>query len=431
MVPKRPVPVPMYLCGLGPSCCAADKAIGGHMAKTYPEGTKLLQWFLAKEREKMIVRRHVILPDGKRSFERFPVNRYSHLTSKRDLEDFVIRLNGKDPAIERIKAKLSFKHAFISPDFMDDYRENYLFQQVPTQKDAQSMYGYLEHYALRFFIEQLGLKNPLEWHRHQNILGRYLLNKPDDTLEAEKLIFPNGTIKSAKLIRMTINELNRFMRYLHLKRPDEVPPLKFEPISRAAFKEHEARRKLLGEGRVSRYVKPEHYKKIVDALEEQKISWRFAVYLAHEYGLRRNETMGLQLEDLKKSHLFLQRQFTGNDKTGHPKYKPLKNRLPRRIPHWFTQPKQTYHLIEELSKGLIHPDTLSVSFSTLVADLKLPPYVFHDLRRTFITNAVKKGVTAEDLRLAVGHSSIETTYKYYVMDARELEDEIYLPDDAA
>ncbi len=51
--------------------------------------------------------------------------------------------------------------------------------------------------------------------------------------------------------------------------------------------------------------------------------------------------------------------------------------------------------------SLLHPDTLSGNFTKLIEQLKIEPYIFHDLRRAFITNAIRKGVEPEDLRLAV------------------------------
>ncbi len=400
------------------------------MSRSYPNGTRFTAWSLVKDGDKQAIRRWATLPDGTQKFERFPLKKYEHIRgNKRELEDFVIRLNGKDPRVERIKSMLAFKHAYISDDLMDDYRENYLFQQIPTRKDALSMFQYLNKYCLEFFISKSDLKNPLDWHRHQHVWGKYLLNKKDDDLDSEKLIFNPGEIKSAKVIRYTVNELNRFMKYLHLKRPDEVPALTFEPISRAAYKEHEARRKMTNETHVSKYVKPADWEKIRKRLEDQKAPWRFAVYLAYHYGLRRNETMGLQATDVRKAYLACDRQFSGHDKFKQPIYKPLKNRLPRRIPHWLGEAAQAYAWINDMQKGLVHPDTLTNHFASLVKALELPDYVFHDLRRTFITNAVKKKVEPEELRLAVGHSNIQTTYKYYVMDARELEEEIWIPED--
>lgn len=67
----------------------------------------------------------------------------------------------------------------------------------------------------------------------------------------------------------------------------------------------------------------------------------------------------------------------------------------------------------------------------LVKELQLDDYIFHDLRRSFITNAVRRGIPVEELRLAAGHSNGQTTYKFYVMDGRALDDDIWQPEDVA
>lgn len=391
----------------------------------FPPNSKFRDWTIVQDGQRRVIRRWVRLPDGTDKFERYPSVKYSHLVGKA-LDEFVIRLNGKDPEEERVRAVVAFKHAFLSVDFMERYRDDFLFQQVPSRKDAQTLYKYLNEYALNFFISKLGLKNPLEWHRSQPVWGKYLLNRTGDELDPALRIFPEGVHMSSKVLRYTVNELNRLMGYLHLQRPDEVPPLKFTPISKAAYKLHDAQRLLANGAHVSRYVKPEHWEKIYAELERLQPTWRFPLYLAHAYGLRRKEAMALLPQDVRKAHLSVERQWGPG---GNPL--PLKNRKPRKVPHWFNGASQAHAWTSGAIGGdpLPHPDTLSLWFTELCRSLDLPPYTPHDLRRTFITNAVRAGHPPEETRLAAGHSDIQTTYRYYVMDARELEDAPYVPDD--
>ncbi|MEK6556768.1 MAG: hypothetical protein AABZ14_00495, partial [Candidatus Margulisiibacteriota bacterium] len=69
----------------------------------------------------------------------------------------------------------------------------------------------------------------------------------------------------------------------------EVPILKFEPFTRAALKEHEGRRKLREDVHESKYIPDEDWARIKAVLETRGSQWRFPVYLAYYYGLRRNE----------------------------------------------------------------------------------------------------------------------------------------------
>ncbi len=216
--------------------------------KVYPAGTKFRSWSLltSKKEHEYTIRRWVEYPDGIKKFERLPKKQYEDLLGKpKALGDFVVRLNGKDPTEERALAKAAFKHAYINSELLQDYLENYLSLHIPNKKDAKSLFAYLTKYGLTFFIEKLGLVDPISWHKQQYVWGKYLLNKDKTGIEDTKRIFKNGEIKSAKVLKYTVNEMNRFMKYLHLKRPVEVVVLSFEPLTKATLKEHEVQLNLL------------------------------------------------------------------------------------------------------------------------------------------------------------------------------------------
>jgi integrase len=135
----------------------------------------------------------------------------------------------------------------------------------------------------------------------------------------------------------------------------------------------------------------------------------------------------LQPKDLKKGFLSIERQLRSNV-DDNKLYKPLKSRFTRKTPHWFCTPAMTYELIQGIENLTLNSDHISHLFSDLMEKLNLPNYVIHDLRRTFITNCVRKGIAREELRLAVGHVDSSTTDKYYVMDIRDIDGEIWKPD---
>jgi integrase len=394
-------------------------------AKTYPKDSQFEAWFLAKEAGSYTIRRFVNrYGDGKRiGSQRLPLQKFRHLLDNpKELADFVVRLNGKDPVAERAKGAAEFRHAYVSEELLTDYVQNYLLQQIPTKKDAGTMYRYLRSYALRFFLLKMKVMNPIDWHRNQNVWGKYLLNREEDKLDDALRLFEPNELRSAKVLRQIVNEMNRFMRYLHLKRPDEVPQLTFAPLTRAALKEHEGRRRLYSQVHQSAYIDDRSWELLKHSLEQLAAPWRFAVYLAYYYGLRRNEALGLQSADVRRAYLSCERQLEKFE-LDQPKFRPLKNRTPRKVPHWFVEPATVHAWIEGMRAHPIHPDTLSRHWLDYTKDR----YQFHDLRRTFITNALRKGVAPEDVRLGVGHSNIHTTYKFYVMDARQLDDEVWVP----
>ncbi len=372
-----------------------------------------MKWILTKEKNRLTIR--------KSGGGRYPREKYKDITSQRELENLVMRLNGQNPDEERAKTSVSFKHAFIDPALLDRYFI-FLKSRVPKYKETFTLFNYLKNYALNFFIGNLNLANPLDWHKQQDIWSMYLLNTDSD-LDEERLIFykdKNGKkvrrIMSGKVLKATIYELNRFLEWLHYQRPEEVGFLKLNPISESMYDTHEAIRKNKGLNRDARYITPAHWKLIEPKLTTYM---RVPALLSLYYGLRRNETLGLLVNDVKNGHLSVERQWGGEI---------LKDKENRKVPHWFCTPKEARALIESIPE--IHPDTISSRFSKICADLNLPPYIFHDIRRTFITNAVKAKIEPEQLRLAMGHSTIDTTYRYYIMDSRELADEVYDPNAA-
>ncbi len=72
----------------------------------------------------------------------------------------------------------------------------------------------------------------------------------------------------------------------------------------------------------------------------------------------------------------------------------------------------------------MHPDTLSDKFEKASKEAGLS-FQFHDLRRTFITNALRK-YHFLDVRLAAGHSDLETTQKY-IQDDRQIQRKKFKP----
>ena len=77
-----------------------------------------------------------------------------------------------------------------------------------------------------------------------------------------------------------------------------------------------------------------------------------------------------------------------------------------------------------------HPDTVSHWFGEICAALDPPVDArLHDLRHTWITRMLERGVPVHIVQVLAGHSKISTTMKYvHVIEeirARELEDKIY------
>lgn len=398
----------------------------------FPEGTILNRWVLMNEtREdgKVVpsIRRWVYFPDGSKKYERYPALNYRHLRDKpKELKNFVVRLNGEDPDAVRVKRVVEFRHAYISTELLDSYFD-FLKTQIPSEKHASSEFSALQRYCLNFFIVKLKKPNPLEWHLHQEFWAKALLNKvsSDDTFFKDewRLLEPNELL-SAKTLKSIVNAMNRFMGFLHQKRPGEVPPLQFKPISRASFKELEARRMLAGQTIIRKFIRDEHWKVIQERVPEDIKIWSL---LAYQYGLRRSEVMALDLDSIRKDHLIITKQLVSIPEPYKPVFGPLKGRMSRKVPHWFCKPAPTYHLVSKLKDlDYIHPGTLSHKWLDLMRSLGYD-YDFHDIRHTWITKAIRlQNVVPRDVQLAAGHVNIETTMAY-LHDDRILSDEPFVP----
>jgi hypothetical protein len=91
--------------------------------------------------------------------------------------------------------------------------------------------------------------------------------------------------KSVKTIKGIIHTANRFMAFLHKKMPQEISFIKFEPISKAKFKNYNANLQMDCEP-IGQFIKPDHWKIIQKNLPSDIAPF---VNLGFYYGLRRKD----------------------------------------------------------------------------------------------------------------------------------------------
>lgn len=343
------------------------------------------KWALFLEGGKWVIRRW----EGTK-YRRLPVKQYKYIRDDEgELKAFVHRLNAPILAQEAV----TFKHAFISPLLLDEYREQ-LKAQVPSEKNAVCQFNYLVKYFLNYFIGQMNLADPRQWYAiHKSKWAAYLLEQE----------------LSASTLRKIIQEANRFMEFLAERRPDEVVAIRFKPVSRARFRTIAATRALTKAR--DRYVRDDDWEAIEKRLPEHLKS---VVSLCYHFGLRRSEALGLNLEDVRKDHLRVARQNLAIDKSSI-----LKGKKNRKTPYWYGTPKMAYDLIKSIVP--MNPDTITEEFAALKTGFHL-----HDLRATFITRALRDHKPRE-VQLAVGHENLATTMRY-AQDHRDFGDDIYVPD---
>lgn len=352
------------------------------------------------------IRRYAVA--DKKKWQRLPKAKYKHL-SEEELPAYVARLNHRyETQLAAAKAAYDFKHLFISQDLLDEFAA-LLRAEIPNENVHVSLYNYLKKHCLHWFINQMGLVDPIDWKLHERSWGLALLCKHEDKRLAiwSKPVHPDTISKH-------IQVLNRFLRFLNQRMPKEVPVVILEPLSKAQARLYKAEYES-GES-VGHLVTHDDWKTIERTID---VKIKELVQLAYYYGLRQAECLG-------ELNLFEDSLEVVNQLDAYPGeavYAPLKNRKTREVPHWFCEPKLTHRLLAD--RKLMHPDTFGQKFASEMARLKMP-YGLHDLRRSFITRAFRDGMLPTDIRLAVGHVSLETTLRY-AQDDRGLKRKRYVP----
>lgn len=382
------------------------------MAPKIPRKVKN-HWFIAKEgKNRFSIRRSETLSDGRRVQPRYPREKYKHIeTDFNELEDFVRRLNQDAFKPEIAWEKVLNKHAFISPKLLGEFHE-YLNLNIPSQNYASGVYGYVVNHFLKFFMEQQKLSNPTDWHKiHKTEWVKYL----------------NKTIKAPKTKRAIVQASNRFIAWLHEKKPD-IPKLVFEPFSRTMYNTLKSYHELNPDRRNPTAIPDTHWKLIEKRINDDFNDIKPFAYLGYHYGLRRAETLGVNTDDVREGYLFIQRQVFKVILTSADKKKiftkPLKGKTSRKVPHWFSTPDEIFSLIEQIPNLMVHPDTLGQRWAELMKELKLT-YTFHDLRHSWTTNALRKA-EPRDVQMSAGHKNIQTTMGY-AHDDRDMKDKKFIP----
>lgn len=355
-------------------------------------------WELKRQGNRWYIKQPVLKPDGKMSSRTYPSKKLREIRDNEDeLRDLVTRLNAELAVEKKAKLAVEVKHAYID----DKLKQAWLAERRLETERAPLELTYIETYFLNFFIGELNLPNPIDWHRvHKSDWASFLLSARTPRAPSTKL----DIIQCA----------NRFMKWLHAKRPHEVPEMEFRPIGKSKWKALRSAWAISKERHVPKFIPDDEWEEIVKKLPQSIAPY---INLAYYYGLRREETLGVKRGDVKKDYLLVERSLKSLGV-----YTPTKGREARKVPHWFAKAKDAYAWIEDIfeNKLQMHPDTLTEIWGELGTG-----YTIHDLRHTFITRAYRKHPVADVSRTA-GHKDIRTTQRY-LHDDRSIGDEEYKP----
>lgn len=409
------------------------------------------QYYPAKEGKGFCIRREVTLYDNRTASERLPKKTYaSQIENLEDPQEIwrVLTRICKQQNIKQFgrayEEKLAMKtildnNPWITPSIRREF-EKYIYANRKNSSDGKYLYGIFESKFLKFFLDLKKVKDPHDFPTVQFSWGLSLMNKPDN----EKLrIWDKDYYPSKKTIISIVQVANQFMNWMKTSYPKEFGSLPtLQPISRSQMESHESQRKFKGHFNEGFFVSEEHWNEIDSILQDPGFIKEYLkecdiypfIRLCYEYGVRRSESLGLQLGDIRKDSLIVERQVE-NMRNGEPQTSPTKGKWKRRTPHWHTSASQTYYLIDRIGKGnckILHPDTLTEKFKVAIDYLyrtgKIDKdYDIHDLRRTFITRSLQDHIPL-DVQLASGHKSITTTMGY-VRDHRGLSDDVFIPEE--
>lgn len=365
--------------------------------------SKWYKWGFYKQGDGSSVIRRYRKVNGKIKWESYPKTKYKDL-SEEEIEALVRRLNASFESEEiAAKARYDYQHAFINVSAIEEF-ERRLTNRAESLEHIQTQMAMLNTYVFTFFINKRKIADPNHWKRIEDGFGEYLLN-----IKSKNKRPLGGTY-----ISRIIQTANRFLQFLHEYMPNEVKLIKLDPISDTVLKGRDSNS--VNKKR-KKFISEKEYLEICRKVDKRILP---LVQLGYLFGLRRAETLGLKIEDVFEDALNVDRQLTRVSPIPH--YSKLKDKEERVIPYWYSSPEQAYEIISNVQ--LIHPDSVSDLFSRATKELNLP-FQFHDLRRTWITRALREH-NYMDVKLAAGHEDLETLQKY-IQDDREINRKRFVP----
>lgn len=166
--------------------------------------------------------------------------------------------------------------------------------------------------------------------------------------------------------------------------------------------------------KAAKYLSPAEMNTLINA-EYKNEELKTAVLLALCAGLRRGEVLGLQWGDIDMSNrtLTVRRSYAWFYGKGY--IKPTKNRHERVLPINNVLYKHLKE-IERIDENVIHltPSFLTAGLPAFAEKIGIHRYSFHDLRRTFGTTMLQRGVDLKTCSILLGHQDVLVTSDFYV-----------------
>lgn len=166
--------------------------------------------------------------------------------------------------------------------------------------------------------------------------------------------------------------------------------------------------------KIARHLSPDEINILINS-EFQDDNFRLAILLALCAGLRRGEVVGLRWEDVnlddrtltvRRSSLWLYGKWYDNQpKSSRERVIPLSEVL-----------YEALRKKEKVDDRVVNlaPFRMTAGFPKYTEKIGIRRYRFHDLRRTFGTIMLQKGVDLKTCSILLGHSDITVTSDFYL-----------------
>jgi len=133
------------------------------------------------------------------------------------------------------------------------------------------------------------------------------------------------------------------------------------------------------------------------------------IILTLNTGLRRGELFNLKWDDIN----FPGKTLTvigATAKSGETRHIPLNDEALNVLKNWQKQSSDKNLVFP--GKDRVRLDNIKTSWTKLITDAKIKGFRFHDLRHTFASKLVMRGVPLNTVRELLGHADLTTTLRY-------------------
>lgn len=384
------------------------------MSKT----SKTTKWRKSKDKSlgRFVIRRDVYLKNGKLKQERYPHIEYKKFDKDElKIQEFLNKLNYRILKEEKRKKNWDIQTSFLDTSLTGDAFYKYIFENTESETYSQAVVGRVKRYFVDFFTAKKDY-DYIQWQtlKSQRMLVNHLLKK-------------ELAIKTILTIRQNINQ---FYRFLHEESEGEIDlySVTFPSLKNIIKKKHEVKRKKENKFKDRRlsgqdYISEDVFEKIIKRCKNGFKNKHFPewadpkkilpnIWLSYNFGLRRAETISVELDDIKKDFLKVSRQQKNIRET-----KSLKHiQESREVPHFYYGPTELVKTATVINSIItMHPATLTRVWGYLMEDMGLS-FTYHNLRNSFCSNLFrdmnKLDISPTDIQFAMGHLDIRTSMKY-------------------